>query len=294
MMKNTKRGIGAAVLAGGCAALLTLTACSSTPANDTQASTVAEDCVPVHEFPTLKEGVLNVAAMNAAPKFHALSDNGPFEGIDAALLSEFAAENCLEVKFKPMTGAAAQLDLSEGKSDIFGGLILKTPARAEIFGQAEGYILYETLGLTSAKGDAYATIDSLQGKKIGTLSGSYYVEPLKAAYGADAIEEYQSDANAFEDLKAGRIDAVAWQSIQGFNFTDRDSDYVTVIVGDEAKYPELTVLLENNWPHTKGVPELTAAIDDYYKRAKADGTVERVLKENNINPEAADLYINGR
>ena len=284
-----------ATVAAAGAALLLLTSCASSaePAPETGGA-VAEDCTPLHEFPTIQDGVLTVAAMNAAPKFHALSDSGPFTGIDATLIPEFAAENCLEVKFKPMTGAAAQLDLREGKSDMFGGLILKTPERAEVFAQSEGSILYETLGFTSAKDDAYDTIDSLKGKRIGTLSGSYYVEPLKAAYGADSIEEYQSDSNAFEDLKAGRIDAVAWQSIQGFNFTDRDEDYVTEILGDEPAYPELTVLLENNWPHTKGNTEMTAAIDDYYERAKADGTVARVLTENNIGAQAAELYVNGR
>ncbi|MBL3700714.1 substrate-binding periplasmic protein [Leucobacter luti] len=282
-------------IAGTAAALLLLTSCagSGEPAQEAGAA-VAEDCTPLHEFTTIEPGVLTVAAMNAAPKFHALSDSGPFTGIDATLIPEFAAENCLEVKFKPMTGAAAQLDLREGKSDMFGGLILKTPERAEVFAQTEGSILYETLGITSAKDAAYDTVDSLQGKRVGTLSGSYYVEPLKAAYGANNVEEYQSDANAFEDLKAGRIDAVAWQSIQGFNFTDRDDDYVTKILDDDQKYPELTVLLENNWPHTKGNSAMTAAIDDYYERAKADGTVARVLEENEIGEEAAELYVNGR
>ncbi len=293
--RRSPRTAATRAAAAGAAALLLLTACSSgdAPASEAESS-VAEDCTPLHEFPTIESGVLTVAAMNAAPKFHALSDSGPFSGIDAILIPEFAAENCLTVKFKPMTGAAAQLDLREGKSDMFGGLILKTPERAEVFAQAEGSILYETLGFTSAKDDAYDTVDSLQGKRIGTLSGSYYVAPLQAAYGAENVEEYQSDSNAFEDLKAGRIDAVAWQSIQGFNFTDRDSDYVTKILADEPGYPELTVLLENNWPHTKGNTAMTAAIDDYYERAKADGTVARALEENSISELAADLYINGR
>lgn len=287
--------------AASAAALLVLTGCASDSDSEADAEAeggmagdVEEDCAPLHEFPTIEDGVLTVAAMNAAPKFHALSDSGPFEGIDAVLITEFAEENCLEVHFKPMTGAGAQLDLSEGNSDLFGGLILKTPERGEVFGQSEGYVIYETLGITSATEDSFDTLGSMEGVTIGTLSGSYYVEPLKEAFGAENIEEYQSDSNAFADLEAGRVDAVAWQSMQGFNFSDREEGYETIILDDDPDYPELTVLLENNWPHTKDVPEFTEAIDDYYTRAKEDGTVQQVLEDNDITPDAADFYINGR
>ena len=44
----------------------------------------------------------------------------------------------------------------------------------------------------------------------------------------------------------------------------------------------------------KDVPEFTAAIDDYYERAKEDGTVARVLKENGVDDETAEFYLNGR
>ncbi|NLS09239.1 amino acid ABC transporter substrate-binding protein [Nesterenkonia sp. MY13] len=286
-----KRGI--ATIASLGAAALVITSCGGDN-GAVEAPEIDEDCEPLHEFPTLEEGVLEVAAMNAPPKFHALSDSGPFEGIDAILITEFAAENCLEVNFKPMTGAAAQLDLSEGNSDLFGGLILKTEERGEVFGQAEGYIIYETVGFTSHVDDSFESVDEMEGIRVGTLSGSTYVEPLREAFGADMVEEYQSDTNAFEDLRAGRIDAIGWQSMQGFNFSEQDEDYVTIIPDEDPDHPELTQLFENNWPHTKDVPELTEAIDDYYERAHEDGTIEEALAENDIDGELADFYLNGR
>lgn len=305
MIKGRKASRSAMAIAGASAtALLVLTGCAGDSDPDAEDSAagdsgnlvgdVAEDCEPLHQFPTLEDDVLTVAAMNAAPKFHALSDSGPFEGIDAALITEFAEENCLQVNFKPMTGAGAQLDLSEGNSDLFGGLILKTEDRGEVFGQSEGYVIYETLGITSATEDSFDSIESMQGLTVGTLSGSFYVEPLKNAFGAENVEEYQNDSNAFADLESGRVDAVAWQSMQGFNFSDREEGYETVILDADADYPDLTALLENNWPHTKDVPEFTAAIDDYYTRAKEDGTVQQVLEDNGISPEVAEFHINGR
>ncbi|MGP5048834.1 substrate-binding periplasmic protein [Glutamicibacter ardleyensis] len=278
-------------------ALLVLSGCSSKSEPESDGAlvgNVADNCTPLHEFPTLKEGVLNVAAMNAAPKFHALSDSGPFEGIDATLLTEFAEENCLKVLFKPMTGAAGQLDLREGKSDLFGGLHIKTDKRGEVFGQSEGSIIYDALGITSAAENSYGTVESLNGRTIGALSGSFFVETLKDAFGSENIEEYQNETNAFEDLKAGRIDAVANQSMMSFNLSNNQEGYETKIIQEDPKHPELTGLLEITWPHTKGVPEFTAAIDDYFTRSKENGTIERVLKENGVTAEVAEFYINGR
>lgn len=195
-----------------------------------------------------------------------------------------------------MTGAAAQLDLREGKSDLFGGLHIKTDARGEVFGQAEGYVIYDALGVTSAAEDSFKTIKELQDADatIGALSGSFFVETLKAALGEDKIEEYQNETNAFEDLKAGRIDAVANQSMMSFNLSNGEEGYETFVIEEDPDYPELTAQLEINWPHTKDVPEFTAAIDDYYERAKEDGTVARVLKENGVDDETAEFYLNGR
>ncbi|UNK47308.1 substrate-binding periplasmic protein [Arthrobacter sulfonylureivorans] len=283
--KNYRR---AALTGGLLTVMLSLAACGG--AGQPATAKVDPDCVPKHEFPTITEGVLSVAAFNSPPKFHALSNSGPFEGVDAELISLFAEENCLTVEFKPMTGPAAQLDLKDGKSDMMGGLILKSEARGEIFGQSKGYITYETVGITSKEG--YNSVDDLKGKKVGLISGSTYVAPAKEALGAELVEEYQNDVNAFEDLTAGRVDALVWQTMQGTFHSSTNPEFGTEVIEEDADYPILTGLLENNWPHTKDVPEFTAAIDDFYERVKEDGTAARVLEENGL--ENSDFYINGR
>lgn len=276
-------------IAGAAVAALLVAGCSSGSGSGGEA-TVAEDCTPLHEFETIQEGTLTVAAFNSPPKFHALSDSGPYEGIDATLISAFAAENCLEVNFKPMTGPAAQLDLRDGKSDLMGGLILKSPERAEVFNQSEGYITLETVGITSSTG--IDSIDGLADKRAGVISGSTYAEPLKEALGAANVEEYQSDVNAFEDLKAGRIDAIVWQTMQGRYHSRTDEEYETLVVVEDENQPVLTGMLENNWPQTKGNDALTAAVDDFYDRVKEDGTLAEVLIENGF--DEPELYISGR
>lgn len=287
-MKQNRRHKIAALL--GTASLAVLMAgCGSSDTAD-GSNEIAEDCTPEHEFSTIHEGTLTVAAFNSPPKFHALSESGPYEGIDANLISQFATENCLEVNFKPLTGPAAQLDLRDGNSDVMGGLILKSEERAEVFNQTESYITLETVGITSSEG--LDSVDSLDGKTAGVISGSTYAEPLKEAIGAENVEEYQSDSNAFEDLTAGRIDAIVWQTMQGVHHSNTNEDFPTEVIQEDSDHPILTDMLENNWPHEKGNDELTVAIDAFYEKVKEDGTLADVLVEHGF--EDPELYISGR
>ncbi|MHB1172140.1 MAG: substrate-binding periplasmic protein [Lacisediminihabitans sp.] len=264
---------------------------SSAPTEGTK--TTAEACTPLHAFPTLVKGVLTVVAINGLPKFYGASANGPFTGIDADLITKFAKENCLTVKFKPMTGAAATLDLTEGKSDMFGGIILKSEARGKVFNQTKGAVVYGTLAITSKEG--YDTIESLLGKKVGVLSGSSYAEPFKAALGAGNVVEYQSSTDAAADMVAGRIDALGLQDMQGLHESSVHKGFPTkLIMKDDPRYPILTALWENDWPMTKGNTKMTAAVDDFYKQIRADGTLKSVLKKYGIPDELLDFFINGR
>lgn len=269
----------ALVLAAGCAA------------EGDAPESVADDCVPDFEFDTIQDGVLIVAGFNSQPKFYAPSDQGPFTGIDAEFVSQFAAANCLEVDFRPMTGPAAQLETAQGNTDLMAGLIFKSDARAEVLGQSEGWIVYEVAGITSAAENAYSSLDDLEGLVVGAISGSSYVPPLKELFGDANVREFQTDNAVFEDLRAGRIDAAFWQSMQGNWFSSSDDGYVTEFIEDDPDYPELTAVLETNWPHTKDHPDLTAAIDAFYVQVKEDGTVERVLAEYGVE---GDLYLQGR
>jgi len=271
------------------AAAFALAACSAPAASPTPSAT-ATGCTPKHTFATVTPGTLTVAGINAPPKFYAASADGPFTGIDGPLIVRFAAENCLTLVVKPMTGAAAVLDLSTGKSDLMIGGILKSPARAKQFGQTNGQLTYETMGISSKAG--YNTIDQLKGKKVGIQSGSSYTDPLKAAIGADNVVEYQSDVNALQDLIAGRIDATALTSLQGVYLSAQHPGYPTKLVRDDPAYPDLTSVTGTDWPHAKTATDLKAAVDDFYKRIHADGSLLKDLKANHI--QNLDFYVNGK
>lgn len=269
------------------AVVLAASGCASSDASEP----VDEECQPAHEFSTLEPGVLKVAAINSLPAFLGLSAEGPFEGFAAELLPLFAEENCLEIEYQPMTGAAAVLELKDGKVDMIGGLIMKTAERGEIFAQTNEVLLYERAAITSQVG--YTDVDDLENLTVGVTTGSSVVAPLEAAIGTANIKYYQSYDDADADLVAGRIDATVTPSIPQIAFlaSHPDADLEIHILDQDPDYPDLTRTDEGNWPHTKGNTEMTAALDAFYKQIREDGTLKKAIDGYGLNDP---FYLDGK
>ncbi|MDJ0349617.1 transporter substrate-binding domain-containing protein [Cryobacterium sp. PH29-G1] len=267
---------------------LALTGCSSE-----SGSTAAPDadCKPVSEFTTASEGVIKAAGMNEMPGFLGISDQGPFEGFNATLFEQFAAENCLTVDWTPSTGAGATLALQEEKVDIFVGIVVKSEARGEIFNQPSSELFFEAAGILSE--DGWSSVGDLQGKQVGAVTGSTYTTPLMEAIGEANLTQYQSSDAAYSDLKAGRIDAVVTPSVpQGWYVHENpDLGVVSEVIEADDNFALLTQQYEVNWPVVKGNDGLSDAISDFYDRIHEDGSLEKILGEYDITDP---FYFNGR
>src|SRR5699024_1484804 len=115
--KKSRRGSRAlmAMLATG-GALSLLVACSMSPSSaesDSNANTESSsgECVPKHEFDTIKDGVIQAASMTEFPSFQATSDDS-FEGFSYTMMEEFAAQNCKTVDYQVGNGPQVTLALS--------------------------------------------------------------------------------------------------------------------------------------------------------------------------------------
>jgi ABC-type amino acid transport substrate-binding protein len=283
-MKISKLALGASATIFA----LALTGCSSE--SDTTAAPDA-DCTPVSEFTTASEGVIKAAGMNEMPGFLGISDQGPFEGFNATLFEEFAAENCLTVEWTPSTGAGATLALQEEKVDIFVGIVVKSEARGEIFNQPSSELFFEAAGILSE--DGWSSVADLQGKSVGAVTGSTYTTPLIEAIGEANLTQYQSSDAAYSDLKAGRIDAVVTPSVpQGWYVHENpDLGVTSEIIEADENFALLTKQYEVNWPVVKGNDGLSEAISAFYDRIHEDGSLETILGEYDITDQ---FYFNGR
>ncbi len=258
-----------------------LSACSSSGSDD-----VASNCKPVYTYPTITKGVLTVAAVQQLPGINVDPNTGKMEGLDATLLTDFAAKSCLKLDVQPLAGPAAVAAMTEGKADLAAGGWYKTPERAKVLGQSTT-IWYDQVGLVSK--DGIDSVEGLRGKKVGLVGGSIFEAPATQALGKGSIVTYQSIDAIFKDLEAGRIDAAfgagATLSIQLKNRTAGGLQ-LKLLAFDKA-YPELTTPGEPNYPYTKSNTALGTAIDSFVEQARKDGRVKEGLAKFGItSPEA--------
>lgn len=97
--------------------------------------------------------------------------------------------------------------LQRGDYDIaINGLEITADRANQVNFSVPYYITYEVLAVRATEPDIN-TLSDLSGKKAGTLGGTLAERILNDIGGVD-VRTYGSEANSYEDLKNGRIDAV--------------------------------------------------------------------------------------
>lgn len=266
---------------GASAAMLTfsLAACGGSPS----ASAVSSDCVPQNEVKTLKEGVLTVAAPEFPP-FSSVS-NGQASGIDADIIKEFAAKNCLEVKMEPTSYAGTIPAVQSNRADVAIGCYYRTAQRAEIVDMSDPIYTDE---MASISADNVVSVAAMESLKVGTVDGYLWVPDMKAVMGSN-ITIYPSAVEMQADLKAGRIQV----GLDGFGSAAHmykgDDKFKVAAVEPDSRVIASTEPAQIGFPHTKGNTTLTTALNASVKTMHDDGTIVKLLVANGLPESAADV-----
>lgn len=258
-----------------------LAACS----DDAPASTVDDSCEPAHEFSTVEEGYLTVATYEFAP--HTLLEGDKLSGIEGELLGEIAERECLTLKVQTSGGAAASVPAVEtGRADLAAGDWWRTADRAKIVSLSSPLYLDQG-ALVSTEG--FQTIADLEGHTFGSVVGNLWNDQFADAFGGD-FKVYQDGESAFNDLAAGRIDAII-DSV-GATTARFETDPIDGADIVPLEYDERISVTKNpgqvNWPTSKNNPELTEALNAQIELMHEDGTIEDALEEYGIGAGAAD------
>ncbi|RLV57489.1 amino acid ABC transporter substrate-binding protein [Aeromicrobium phragmitis] len=272
-MKTPIRVLGLAA-----ASLLTLSACGGGGG----ASSVDASCEPTIEVETVNEGELSVALTNTPP--YSMEENGEMAGIDSDILEQFAAEACLELTYAPYTYATAVPATEQGRVDVAVGGFYRTEARGEVVRLSTPVYLDE---LTVMSTDGSATVDDLEGKRIGTVEGYLWVDDLKALPNVET-RVYPDSLSLANELKAGRLDAgldgygAAMISAEGTEFE------LEVLQSDErvssTNQPSQTAILIN--PENEALGE---ALDAFIEELRENGELVKILEDNGLPASAAEV-----
>lgn len=279
-MTKTRRLIGG--LLGLSLAAAMLAACG----DGDDENTVAADCEAKYTFDTVQEGKLTVASPQYPPAFSQEGDAEP-TGTDAIFLKQFAEDSCLTPVWDIIPQSGAIENVKNGRADIAAGNWYATPERAEIVNQTDP-VFVDRPTWASSTGDS--DITAFEGQNVGTITGYLWVDELKSFFGDD-LKLYESADATVADLKAGRIDAGLFGSVEIAYILSQSPDpsiKTAPMEPNDAVVSSVDPYLPN-YPHTKGNTALTEALNEAIATAREDGSLAQILEDAGIDPKLADV-----
>lgn len=229
----------------------------------------------------MSTGKLTMSSDPEYPPQSFLNEANEMDGFDVDVGKEIAKR--MGVEFAVATPAWEVITAGgwAGRWDFSVGSMTPTKSRAEVLNFPAIY--YYTPAAFAVHTDSkISALEELNGKVIGTCGGCTYdaylnkdlvidaegTPPFEYQVTAGELKTYETDTNAFDDLRLGdgvRVDAVfsALPTIQ----EAIKNGYPMKIVGDPAFYEPLAVATD------KGDPEFDAKIAEIVAAMHADGTL---------------------
>lgn len=197
-------------------------------------------------------------------------EDGELTGFDIELGTLIAEKLGVEVEF--ITGDIAGLltGMQSGQYDICMSGMTMTEERKKSIDFSQTYGQTALIAVTQEDNDKVTGLDDFSGLIVGSLGGTPQYAYAESVGGYDELKDYKGNAEAFQDLKMGRMDVYVVTKIVARDFIENDSD---------AEYP-LKMVGEIRNPSYMGIampkeqPELKQAIDDILQELIEDGTLD--------------------
>jgi len=251
---------------------LTLTGCPPTPVTEEPTTTEEPAEAPTEEeieFTTIKEGYLTVGSDITYPPFESV-EGEEFVGFDMDLVREIAKRLGLEIEIVNTAWDGIFPALIAHKFDVVISAVTITPERDEEMDFSDPYFDSDQ-SIATKEDSGIKTKADLEGKILGVQTGTTgELEAKKIAEEINIaeIKTYDTILLAFEDLKAGRIDAIINDFLTSLDIVKENPGLVLAerIKTDE-KYGVVFA------PDT---PELLKAVNKVLKEMKEDGTCDQI------------------
>jgi len=270
MMKRSLLGLTAV------AATLMLAACgsSSNTATDTGSSgTGSTASGAASNLSLISPGTLTVCSdVPYAPfeDFDKTSTSG-FKGFDIDIDAKLASDLGLKLKVldEDFDGLQSGLTLNAGTCDLVSSALTITPDRAKHLEFSDGY--YDSKQSLLVPDDSSITsISDLKGKKVGVQKGTTGKDYATEHASGASIVDFPSDAEEFQSLKAGQVDALL-QDLPVNLAHQQDGGYKVVETYDTGEKYGLAA--------KKGNTALVQAIDADLAKMHSDGSYDAIYNK---------------
>lgn len=206
-------------------------------------------------------------------------DQGELVGFDIDLSRAVADVLGYTFEYQPIDWSVKEQELNSGNIDMIWNGYGVTPDREELVLMSDVYIEDTQIVVTKSDSEPIKSLEELIGKKVTTQSSSTAVQIMEAEWPQevlDGIEElvlYPNYNNSFQDLDAGRVDAVVVGGVYG--------NYVVNLRGEE-KY---NVFLDESAVEPMAVgmrksdTEFAEEINDALAELKQNGTYDDIYRK---------------
>lgn len=245
----------------------------------------AQDCTPQHEFPTITPGALTIAVYNYPP-FATVADGNEIGGVDTDIVNLIAERNCLDVVPVVVDPSAVIQNVLTQKVDLGIGDWFRTAERAKVLGLS--YPMYvDQMAFYSREG--LSTLQELEGKKVGAVSGFLYAGQLERALESSVVL-YQNPVALAQDLMTGRIDvAVDGYGTGAYAKSQGAYEGIEIVIAKpDERVPVSVEPAQIALLYHKDNPELGAAIDAEIRELQKTGKIADILEAHGLDRSGAE------
>lgn len=180
-----------------------------------------------------EKDVLTMGTNAAFPPYEFVDENNNVVGIDAEIAAAVAEKLGMELEIKDMAFDSLITAVSTGSVDVVLAGMTVTPERAESVNFSDSYATGIQVVIVT-EDSAIASIEDLDGKKIGVQTGTTGDIYCAGDYGEENIARYDNGALAVAALQNGQVDCVVIDNEPAKAFVEAneglkilDTEYIT-------------------------------------------------------------------
>lgn len=213
---------------------------------------------------------LRIGLEGTYPPFNFQGPDGQLTGFDVDFAKALAAQMKVTPQFAAAPFAGLLGALESGRTDVVVNQITITPERAAKYDFSKPYTV-SGIQIIVAKGKTgIASPADLAGKTVGVGLGTNYEQWLRQNQPAAKVRTYDDDPTKYQDLRAGRIDAVLNDRLVAADFLKTATDLV-------ASGPAFAV--QSQGVAMKRDPALKVLIDEAIDALRADGRLAAISQK---------------
>ncbi len=210
---------------------------------------------------------LRIGLEGTYPPFNFQDKDGQLAGFEVDFAKALAARMKVKADFRPSPFAGLLGALESRRIDVVINQITITPERAAKYDFSRPYTVSGIQIIVRKGRTGVATPADLAGKKVGVGLGTNYESWLRANVPTAVVRTYDDDPTKYQDLKAGRIDAVLNDRLVAADFVKTSPDFAASGPPFASQGMGVAMLRD---------PALKVAIDQAIDALRADGSLAAI------------------